>query len=92
MGRGVNEPCHCGSGKKYKKCCLRRDQLPPDERDLLDPGPVPQHVKAATDRMMAEEGYTAERAAAFRRLAPMELQRISRMAASALFWARPALE
>ena len=21
-----NEPCHCGSGKKYKKCCLRNDQ------------------------------------------------------------------
>ena len=21
-----NEPCPCGSGKKYKKCCLARDQ------------------------------------------------------------------
>jgi len=20
---GRNEPCHCGSGIKYKKCCLR---------------------------------------------------------------------
>jgi uncharacterized protein YchJ len=20
---GRNEPCTCGSGKKYKKCCLR---------------------------------------------------------------------
>lgn len=19
---GRNEPCHCGSGKKYKKCCM----------------------------------------------------------------------
>jgi uncharacterized protein YchJ len=19
---GRNEPCHCGSGKKYKKCCI----------------------------------------------------------------------
>ncbi|WP_122781441.1 SEC-C metal-binding domain-containing protein [Burkholderia pseudomallei] len=19
---GRNEPCHCGSGRKYKKCCL----------------------------------------------------------------------
>jgi uncharacterized protein YecA (UPF0149 family) len=18
-----NEPCHCGSGKKYKKCCIK---------------------------------------------------------------------
>ena len=22
---GRNEPCHCGSGKKYKKCCLDED-------------------------------------------------------------------
>ena len=22
---GKNEPCHCGSGKKYKKCCLNGD-------------------------------------------------------------------
>ena len=21
---GRNSPCHCGSGKKYKKCCLRK--------------------------------------------------------------------
>jgi len=23
---GRNEPCHCGSGLKYKKCCLEKDQ------------------------------------------------------------------
>ncbi|WP_274364191.1 tetratricopeptide repeat protein [Paenibacillus thermotolerans] len=23
---GRNEPCHCGSGKKYKKCCLDKDK------------------------------------------------------------------
>jgi len=23
---GRNEPCHCGSGKKYKKCHLEKDQ------------------------------------------------------------------
>jgi hypothetical protein len=22
---GRNEPCHCGSGRKYKKCCLEDD-------------------------------------------------------------------
>jgi len=22
---GRNDPCHCGSGKKYKKCCLEND-------------------------------------------------------------------
>jgi hypothetical protein len=23
---GRNEPCHCGSGKKYKQCCLIKDE------------------------------------------------------------------
>lgn len=23
---GRNDPCHCGSGKKYKQCCLEKDQ------------------------------------------------------------------
>lgn len=23
---GRNELCHCGSGKKYKKCCERKDE------------------------------------------------------------------
>ena len=22
---GRNDPCHCGSGKKYKQCCLDKD-------------------------------------------------------------------
>lgn len=24
---GRNEPCYCGSGKKYKKCCLQKDSV-----------------------------------------------------------------
>ncbi len=23
---GRNDPCHCGSGKKYKHCCLDKDE------------------------------------------------------------------
>jgi hypothetical protein len=23
---GRNDPCHCGSGKKYKQCCLGTDE------------------------------------------------------------------
>ena len=23
---GRNEPCHCGSGLKYKKCCFENDE------------------------------------------------------------------
>lgn len=26
MKLGRNDPCHCGSGKKYKQCCLAKDE------------------------------------------------------------------
>jgi hypothetical protein len=32
MKIGRNDPCPCGSGKKYKKCCLQKET--PDHRDL----------------------------------------------------------
>ena len=25
-GLNRNDPCHCGSGRKYKKCCFTKDQ------------------------------------------------------------------
>jgi tetratricopeptide (TPR) repeat protein len=31
-GLGRNQPCWCGSGRKYKTCHLRNEQLPLDER------------------------------------------------------------
>ena len=54
---------------------MREDKLPEDERGLLDPGSVPQHVKDATDRMLAEEGYTAEKALMLRALERQKSQR-----------------
>jgi len=36
---GRNEPCPCGSGRKYKKCCLRRDEERP-----VPPGAHVAHV------------------------------------------------
>lgn len=32
-----NDPCHCDSGKKYKKCCMMRDLNPPEKRDEQKP-------------------------------------------------------
>jgi hypothetical protein len=40
MKLGRNEPCHCGSGKKYKKCCLAKDEAAGRERARV------QHVAA----------------------------------------------
>jgi preprotein translocase subunit SecA len=36
---GRNDPCPCGSGRKYKKCCLGKDEAwnaMPEIRDLKD--------------------------------------------------------
>ena len=35
---GRNEPCPCGSGKKYKKCCQAKEQV---VRDTASPAPSP---------------------------------------------------
>ena len=34
MNIGRNEPCLCGSGKKYKKCCLGQDGSKPGLGDM----------------------------------------------------------
>ena len=31
MKIGRNVPCSCGSGKKYKKCCLNKAAVPPEK-------------------------------------------------------------
>lgn len=50
MKTGRNDPCPCGSGKKYKKCCLAKDQEasarqmtapPPPPSSAAPPRPVP---------------------------------------------------
>ena len=40
---GRNDPCHCGSGQKYKRCCLEKDQRA--ESAVL--------AQAATERLAA---------------------------------------
>lgn len=33
---GRNSPCHCGSGKKFKKCCINKPPEKPDTTELKD--------------------------------------------------------
>jgi hypothetical protein len=39
MKAGRNDPCPCGSGKKYKKCCLSKDQEASSTRTAVIPPP-----------------------------------------------------
>ena len=57
---GRNDPCPCGSGKKYKHCCLRRPGCVPR---VLDDVPPPGALQAAWD-----DAGEASEAAAFSEL------------------------
>ncbi len=37
---GRNAPCPCGSGKKYKKCCMQKDEATRSESTPAGPAPV----------------------------------------------------
>jgi len=57
MNVGRNDPCPCGSGKKYKKCCLDRDQV----RDKESPAtaPTPPAVVGELRRALEEREFTS---------------------------------
>jgi hypothetical protein len=47
---GRNDPCHCGSGRKYKQCCLDKDEQKAREaraKELADAPPPPQEEAEA---------------------------------------------
>ena len=45
MKIGRNDPCPCGSGKKYKNCCLRKETMS-----------IPDRIKQA----VKESGYNED--------------------------------
>ncbi|OWK41652.1 SEC-C metal-binding domain-containing protein [Fimbriiglobus ruber] len=42
MSAGRNDPCPCGSGKKYKKCCFGKDSEAKAKQVLAPPPPPPR--------------------------------------------------
>ncbi|MCG3119581.1 MAG: hypothetical protein ALAOOOJD_02011 [bacterium] len=59
MKLGRNDPCHCGSGKKYKKCCLEKDEAA--NRTLLPEdfvGEDEEYVDEETDDVLESETET----------------------------------
>ena len=51
---GRNEPCHCGSGRKYKHCCLAKD-----EKKAATARAKAAKAEAATATAPAEEAAQA---------------------------------
>lgn len=54
---GRNDPCPCGSGKKYKRCCLDRDQAA--TRTTPAAKPTARAASAANRRARADEELRA---------------------------------
>jgi tetratricopeptide (TPR) repeat protein len=50
---GRNDPCHCGSGAKYKKCCLPKDEA--TEREGLAEAQARREEPAAGRRLQVQE-------------------------------------
>lgn len=62
MKVGRNDPCHCGSGKKYKHCCYAKDSeksevavLEPEPADQADEEASEEHEDAADRKERARE-------------------------------------
>lgn len=51
---GRNDPCPCGSGKKYKHCCMRKDQEAARARSPVPSSPPPDPHLAAQDARWEE--------------------------------------
>jgi tetratricopeptide (TPR) repeat protein len=53
---GRNDPCHCGSGQKYKKCCLNKDRAEQYTPENFDP----VSFKREMEQMLRKIGKIAE--------------------------------
>jgi hypothetical protein len=63
---GRNHPCPCGSGKKYKKCCLLKESgqgaesIEPGRRKPPAPDPVFQSLQKSLSRFVEREIFRKE--------------------------------
>jgi len=61
---GRNDPCPCGSGKKYKKCCLPKDQAAQRQHVAQQQAERDQHAVAHRSRLSEMRAELAARLAA----------------------------
>ena len=53
MKVGRNDPCPCGSGKKYKHCCYAADSVKHEEPVLEAEAEAPEEEEAAAEQVNA---------------------------------------
>ena len=59
---GRNEPCHCGSGKKYKHCCLAKDEADASAARAAAAAAQTAEADAATETAPAADAKRPQRA------------------------------
>jgi hypothetical protein len=62
---GRNEPCPCGSERKYKRCCMDKDNEPPEASEVTlfvetNAGVMVRTIPASPLRSDKDRGYAAE--------------------------------
>ncbi len=56
-----NDPCPCGSGKKYKKCCAREEAARPEHNVIsFVPPPASDRSSGPAGEILDPEGFTEE--------------------------------
>ena len=55
---GRNDPCYCGSGKKYKQCHLREDQA--KERELREQVNAARFLRLELPRFARDERFVED--------------------------------
>jgi len=55
MNSGRNDPCHCGSGKKYKKCCLPKDEKDKQGNSMAPAPAEPRSSKSPDGRGASQD-------------------------------------
>ena len=65
---GRNDPCPCGSGKKYKKCCLTNDEAAENEQLVAEHAEREERAAAKRQELRVTSGvnFTENRRFEFR--------------------------
>ena len=71
---GRNDPCHCGSGKKYKNCCHDKDRERLQQSSEVA-GLTRKELRASPERHLTQERLERATAAELAHMNPLEIPR-----------------
>jgi hypothetical protein len=88
-----NDPCHCGSGKKYKKCHMRRDDRIPEIKGIFDPDlPISDKGGEVGNHLSNGHWYVIRSGHGHGRTPPLEGERLERAGHMISDWKKRRLE